>query len=115
MFEKRAAPGADGFEVGGVGEQFVAGGNIDSVAVERDAAQAAVGAAALPVDVGGVPVDRLVDRLPFEVDQIYAAVALALLASANDRACDKLDYMPPNPFRKVNQIVRGRCCARILR
>ena len=53
--------------------------------VEGDAAQAPVPAAALPVDVGGVPVEHLLDLARLEVDQVDAAVALALLAATHDR------------------------------
>ncbi len=50
-----------------------------------------------------------------EIDQVYATVTFALLASTDDGACDKLDYVPPNPFRTDSQIVRGLSCALNLR
>jgi hypothetical protein len=47
-------------------------------------AQAAIGAASLPVDVDRIPVDLLLDVLPVEIDQVHAAMTLALAAAAND-------------------------------
>jgi hypothetical protein len=69
----------------------------------------------MPVDVCGIPVERLANRLLLDVDQVDAAVTLALLAATDDGACDQLDYWLPNPFRTDSQIVRGRSCALILR
>ena len=90
VLEIRIPPGAGGPEVRREREELVAGGDVYEPAVERDAAQAAIPAAALPVDVALVPVDRLPDRAVLEVDQIYAAVALTLLAATDDRGRDEL-------------------------
>ena len=45
-------------ELAVVAEQFVGRGDIDVISIKRNAAQAAVGPAALPVDVTGVPGGR---------------------------------------------------------
>ena len=66
-----------------IGEELVACRDVDDLAVEGDAAQAAVPAAALPVDVRRVPVDDLADLARVEVDQVDAAMALALVAAAH--------------------------------
>ena len=77
-------------EIRRVREQLVARGDVDDLAVERDAAQAAVPAAALPIDVRGIPVDDLADIARLEVDQVDATMALALVAAAHHRRRDEL-------------------------
>ena len=90
MPEVRVAPRSDQLEVRRVGEELVARGDVDDLAVEGDAAQAAVPAAALPVDGGRVPVDDLPHVPSLEVDEVHAAVALALVAAADDGRRDEL-------------------------
>src|SRR5262245_30662843 len=93
-------PGADAAEVRRIGKELVAGGDVDGLAVERDAAQAAVPATALPVDVRRVPVEDLPDLARIEVDQVHAAVALALVAAAHHRGRYELQWpgAPRGPF-----------------
>jgi hypothetical protein len=67
---------------------------------------------ALPVEIGGVPVERLLCCPLVEVDQVSATMAFAAAAAADNRAGDELDYVPPKPFLSVSQTVRGRHCAR---
>ncbi len=84
------APGADQAEIGSVGKQLVARGDVDDVAIEGDAAQPAVPAASLPVDRGRVPVELLADRLALEIEQVHATMAFALVAASYHRRGDKL-------------------------
>ena len=101
MLEIGIAPGAEPAEVRRVGEELVARGDVDDLAVEGDAAQAAIPAAALPVDVGRVPVDDLADLAPVEVDQVDAAMALALVAAAHHRGRDELQRSGPRQAAAV--------------
>jgi hypothetical protein len=94
MAQERVAPGAHGLEIGRVRKQFVAGGDIDEVAVERDAAQAAVPATPLPVDVRRVPVDRLTDVALLEIEQVNTAVTLPLTAATDDRGRNQFHEVP---------------------
>ena len=89
MPQVRVAPGSEQPEVGRVGEELVARRDVDHLAIEGDAAQAAIPAAALPVDVGGVPVDGLPDLAPLEVDEVHATMAFALVAAADHRGGDQ--------------------------
>ena len=70
-------------------EQFIAGRDPDMIIVKRDAAQTPVPAAPLPIDIHPVPIDRLEDFISVGVDQVNAAMALALIAAPHDRSCDK--------------------------
>lgn len=115
VLQERVAPGIDFLETRGVSEQLVARRNEYPVPVERDPAQAAIPAASLPVDIDRVPVDRLPDLLLLEIDQVDAAVALALPAATDDGSGDEPDYVPPNLFLSVSQNVRGLSCARCWR
>ncbi len=72
-----------------VTKKLVACRDIDVVAIECNAAQAAVGAANLEVYVTLVPVDVLLDFLFFKINRIYAAVTLALPTTAHDGCCDE--------------------------
>jgi hypothetical protein len=92
VFEERAAPGIDEFEVRRIGEKFIAGGDVNPVVVECDASQTTIRAAALPIDICRVPVDNLLYRLFFNVYQVDTAVTLALLTATDDRTCDQSDY-----------------------
>ena len=73
-----------------IGKELVARRDVDRITVEGNAAQATVPAAALPVDPGGVPVEFLAHLARIEVDQVDAAVALALVAAAHHRSRDEL-------------------------
>jgi len=122
MLQVAVAPGTDAVKVRRIRKQLVAGGDVNGLAIERDTAQAPVPAAPAPVNVRSVPVDGLCDRLPFDIDQVDAAVALALVTAANDRRCYKLnDWCPPisvrdqKRLRRFRLIVRGRCSVRSLR
>ena len=73
-------------EVRRVDEEFVARGDIDffgcgRVGPEGDPAQSAVPSPAGPVDVHSIPIDLLFNTVLAEVDQIDAAMALALLGA----------------------------------
>ncbi len=91
MLEVGIAPRSDLFELLIEGEQFIARRDIDGVTVERDTAQATITTAALPVNVGSIPVYRLQDLLLPEVDQIDAAVALRLLRATDNGCCYEFD------------------------
>ena len=65
-------------------KQFVTGGDVDVVAIERDATQTAFCAAAVEIDLAAVPVNVLLTCLGFEVDRVNAAVTFVLLAAAHD-------------------------------
>jgi hypothetical protein len=72
-----------GKKSGGIREQLIACGDVDRLTVERDAAQATIPAAALPVNVRFVPVDGLPDLAFLEVYQVDATVALALVTASH--------------------------------
>ena len=76
------------FEAGGVSKELIAGGNVNSVVIECDAAQAAIRAAPMPVYVRGIPVNNLRDTTLPEIEQVDATVAVAFLGTANDRGCE---------------------------
>ena len=78
------------FEFAVVTKKFVACGNQYIVAVERDAAQAPVGATSLEIDLARVPVYVLLNLLLLKIDREHAAVTLALLAAAHDGCCNEL-------------------------
>ena len=78
------------FEAAVVAKKFVACGNQYIVTVECNAAQAPVGAAALEVYIGRVPIDMLRNLLFLKIDRKYAAVTLALPAAAHDGCRDEL-------------------------
>ena len=105
------------FESGRVSKELIAGRDVNGVVIERNTTQAAIGAATVPVNVRGIPVNNLSDATLLEVEQVDATVAVALLGTANDRGCEKLCVYqpPPKPFLTVSQIVRGRSSARIFR
>lgn len=113
VFEEGAAPRINQLEIGCIREEFVAGRYVNPVTVERDTSQTTIGTTPLPVNVSSIPVDGLFDSLVFEVEQINTTMAFTLATAADDRACDEPDYLLPNPLRTVNQIVRGRSCARM--
>ncbi len=64
--------------------QLIAGGDVDVITVECDAAQATICPATFKVYAARVPVDMLLARLRIEIDRVYAAVAFALLAATHD-------------------------------
>ena len=105
MLEVAVTPAADSFEVRRVGEEFVAGGYVNSLAVEGDATKAAVPPAALPVDIGFIPIDGLADRSIVEIDQVNTAVTVALVAAANNGGRYEFQKL----FRTVRLRVRGFC------
>lgn len=72
-----------------VDEQLVARSDIHLVVMERDAAKSTVPATPGPVDIRGIPVEKLMHTLCCRIDQIDAAMALALFAAANNRRCDQ--------------------------
>ena len=76
-------------EVRVVDEQFVARGDINLIAVESNAAQAAIPATASPVNIGGIPVQYLVNGLRCRIDNKDAAVTFALLTAAYDGCRDQ--------------------------
>src|SRR5690606_8955776 len=80
-------------------------GDVDGLAVEGDAAQAAVPAAALPIDRSSVPVDRPADVAPFEVNEVYATVALALVRASDDGRRDELHVGNLRAGRAVRAII----------
>ena len=70
-----------------------------------------------------VPVERLPHRAPLEIDQVYAAVALALVTATDDRGRDELHFVArtrgnagmgvspcprPSPFLGERQTDRAR-------
>ena len=67
-------------------EEFIARGKVYVVADNDDAAQPAVSAPARPVDTARVPVENLLGFTPLDVDKIKAAMTIALLRTAHDRA-----------------------------
>jgi hypothetical protein len=105
VLEIAVTPAPDPLEVRRVGEKFVTRRDVDRFPVECDAAKAAIPAAAMPVDVGGVPVEGLADGPDVKIDQVYAAVTFSLLAAADDRGCNEFQKL----FRTVRLIVRGFC------
>ena len=78
---------------------FVTGGNVDVVVEEGDTAQPAIPAASLPIDVHLVPIDRLQKFCGFCVQQVYAAMALALVTAAHHGTGNQLchDALGPMP------------------
>jgi hypothetical protein len=110
VLEIAVAPAPDPLEIRRVGEELVARRDVDGLPVERDAAKAAIPAAAMPVNVGGVPVERLANGPGVEIDQIDAAVTFSLLAAADDGGRDEFQKL----FRTVRLIVRGFCSERDL-
>jgi hypothetical protein len=89
MLQVGVAPGAQALEVRAEAEQLVAGGDVNLLTIDGDATQAAVPAASLPVDAGGVPVDGLRGPAAVEVDQEYAAMALTLATAAHHGSGDQ--------------------------
>jgi hypothetical protein len=90
MLEIAAAEGALDAEAAIVHEELVARRDVDLLAKEGDPPQPAVPAAAREVDVARVPVDHLPRLAAREVDEIDAAVALALAGAADDGGGDEL-------------------------
>jgi len=83
------APGITDLEVAVVTEQFVTARNINIIAIEANASQAAVCATAFEIDATGIPVDMLFTVLILEINRKNAAVALALLAAAHNGGRDE--------------------------
>ena len=77
-------------EITVIAKQLVARRNIDLVAVKRDSTKAAVGAPPFPINLAGIPVNRQFTGLILEIDNGYAAMALALPASPDNRGGDQL-------------------------
>jgi hypothetical protein len=105
VLEVAVAPAPDPLEVRRVGEEFVAGRDVDRIPVERYAPETAIPAAAMPVYVGGVPIECLADGPIVEVDQIDAAVTFSLMAAAYYGGRDEFQKL----FRTVRLKVRGFC------
>ena len=78
VFQVTAAEGSLDPEITVVNEQFIAGGDIDMVAVKGDAAQSAVPATSGEVDIGGIPVHHLVHFLAGKIHQVNSPVAFSL-------------------------------------
>ena len=68
-----------------VSQQAIARCNVDRVAVDRDATQAATAFLAKPLDIREVVVDFFEDGLVGEVNQIGATVDLTLGGAMNNR------------------------------
>ncbi len=75
-----------------VDEQFVACGDEHFVTVESDAAQPAIPAPALPVDVRGVPVHGFGNPIFFYIDQVDTTVTFALTGAADNRCGDEYGH-----------------------
>ena len=93
-----------------IAKQLVAGGDVDIVAVEGDAAQASIRPPAFEINIARIPVDVLLTRLLFEVDRVYAAVALTLLAATNDRCRDKFWKFECDDWRTLLSIIIPLVC-----
>ena len=89
MLEITIAPRPDQPEVGCIGEELVACGDVDGLAVELDPPEATVPAAALPVDAHRVPVEDARGPVEAEVHEVDATMAFALAAAAHDRCCNE--------------------------
>ena len=115
MLEVWAVPGVNKPEIRRERKKVIAGCDINGLAIKCDTAQAPVAAEAVPLDIRGIPIERLAGRLRVEVDQVQAAVTVTPAAAANYKTGDKLDYVSPNPFLNVTHTVRGRSWALIWR
>jgi hypothetical protein len=115
MLQVWVTPGIQQLEFRRECQQAITRGDVERVAIKRDTTQAAVATAAVPLDIGSIPVEQPANRLLFQVNQVQTTVALALLAAADYRAGNKRGYVSPNPFLRVSQRVRGRSWALIWR
>jgi hypothetical protein len=89
MFQVRTTVGTDHLKFRRVHEKLIAGGNVNFVAIEGDTSQPAVPTSSLPIDVAGVPVYGQGGLSLINIDQIYAAMTLALVASPYNRTRNK--------------------------
>ena len=72
------------FKIAVIAKEFIAGSDVDVIAVESDSAQTAIRTAAFKIDTAGIPVDMLLAGLRLEIDRVDTAVTLALLAATNN-------------------------------
>jgi len=84
VFQVAVAVRVFDFKIAVVAKEFIAGGDVDVIAVESDSTQTAICAAAFEIDTAGIPVDVLFAALRFKIDRIDTAVTLALLAATNN-------------------------------
>ncbi len=81
VFEIAVSEGVLNLETAVVTEKLITCSDIDIVAGECYAAQAAIGAATFKVDLSRVPVDVLFTFLLLEINSENTAVAITLLAA----------------------------------
>src|SRR5690606_16140560 len=84
VLQIRISKGALDASLGIEDEQFIAGGDVDVIAVDGDAAQPAIAASPGPVDVDVVPVHQPTVPAGFEVHEVDAAMAFALMRRTNN-------------------------------
>ena len=88
VFEIAISEGVLNLESAVVTEKLITCSDINIVAGECYATQAAISAATFEVDLGRVPVDVLFNFLFLEINSEYAAVAFTLMAAPHNRSRD---------------------------
>ena len=102
VLEIGVVPGVFRREVGPIGEQPVAGGDVDPVPMAGDSPQSPAAAVTAPVDLQAVPVDGPLDRPPLQVDEIGAAVAFSGLTPPHHGGRDQFHPAATQEFAKAN-------------
>jgi len=89
VFQVTIAIGVLDFKIAVVAKEFIAGSNINVIAIESDSAQTPIRTAAFEIDIAGIPVDMLLAGLRFKIDRINTAVTLTLLAATYYGCCNE--------------------------
>jgi len=110
VFQIAISIGLGDLKIAVIAKQLIAGGNVNIIAVESNAAQATIRASAVEIYVARIPVDVLLTRLLFEVDCVYAAVTLTLLTATNDRCRDKFWKFECDDWRTLLSIIIPLVC-----